>query len=126
MRFPLGLFSLTYPHGGKRGSQRLCELEVLLLWSGELLDVSTHILGFSLCAHILPGERTVLYNYVISGSRIKNYLHGDFTAIRSFGYCSLVARRDSQTLIMGVFPSIPLSRLKMAEHSLTFLIRDGV
>lgn len=99
---------LTHIEGGE-GAGGLCEPEVSLPWSGELLEAPSHRLHFGaqpLCTSP-AGGRAVLHNYVISGSRINRYLHGGFTALRPLGYCSLVAYRDPQTLIMGVFPSIP-------------------
>lgn len=75
---------------------------------------------------LLPNERAVLSNHVTSRGRIKKCLNGDFTAIGPSKQCSSVAWRDPQTLILYVFPSIPRSKLKMAENSLILLMKDGV
>ena len=96
------------------------------IWDMKILFTGS-IWGLSLCTTSAARWRAVLSNHIVSKSRIKNYLCRDFTVIRLFRHYSLVASRDPQTLIMGVFPSIPLNRLKkMAKHSLAFLMRGGV
>lgn len=73
-----------------------------------------------------PNESDVLRYHVTNRSRRKYYLQGISLLLGPLDNVHQLPEGNPQTLILDVFPSVPWSRLKIVENSLTLSMKGGI